>query len=710
METARALERLTGVNAAGHRHIRSSYFSGTTVAEEGVWGWSKPSSYLVLHPAIALVDYNGAPRVKKWLLELADGLLAHRKADDKGNYTLRASVRFADDVDLQAAGGDRTWPLLWAAYRWTGDKKYVAPMIDAGPRGLGGIASNALDILDLRKTWGDQIVKAAQGTLDPMTRHLAWQLTGDTSHLETLYTDQIQAASVRAFINSWGSVWTDRAAMNHGELQRARLGGVALVRNAYVPGHAVSWWFAGPRDDERVAILVPDATPTHVRVVGYNMGTTPVLAKMTAWDIEPGTWTLKQATGRDPDVLPGTTPVSTSVALERSGSLEVTFAPGTYTVLDMTLVTPGVPYWTRSDLGIAPRDIVVSGRTITATVHSLGAVGTRAARLVVSDRDGKELGRAPVPAMKAPTDLVPKTVTVKVNVPAGASLVAATVRIVPATGAPEVTLANNLVVLPDTVGAVVPPVSQPAPPATPLKSRDDPTLRDPGLPTLFVVGDSTVKNHGAGEGWGDHVAPSFDGTRLQVLNWAMGGRSTRSFIDEGRWARVLAQMKKGDYVMLQFGHNDQSEITMDRGTLTSLGGETERVFSDRDGSPVTVRTFGAYLGQYVTDARKKGATVIFCTPVPRNWWLDDGRFNNVMAEHSELVRRLGAELGVPVIDLNRTLGERYAAMGRRAVSSQWYTVGDNTHTNAAGAGVHASAVVAGVKALAGVSLRDYLAQ
>ena len=581
-------------------------------------------------------------------------------------------------------------------------------MLDAGPRGLGGIAANALDILDLRTTWRDQIVKAAQSTLDPMTRHLAWQVTGDESHLATMYTDQIQAASVRAFINSWGSVWTDRAAMNHAELQRARLGGVALVRNAYVPGHAVSWWFAGPRDDERVAILVPDATPRHVRVVAYNMGATPVLAKMTAWDVEPGTWTLTQATGADPDALPGTSPVATAVALERSGGLEVTFAPGTYTVLELTLVTPGVPYWTRPDLGIAARDIVVSGRTVTTTVHSLGAVDTRAARLVVADRDGKELGRASIPAMKAPTDLAPKTVTVKVNIPAGASLAAATVRIVPASGPPEVTLGNNLVALPDTVGAVVPLGPQPAPPATPSKSRDDPALRDPMLPTLFVVGDSTVKNHGAGEGWGDHVAPFFDTARLQVLNWAMGGRSTRSFIEEGRWARVLAQMKQGDYVMLQFGHNDQSEITMDRGTLTSLGSESEMVFSDRDGSPATVRTFGAYLRQYVADARAKGATVIFCTPVPRNWWLDDGRFNNVMAEHSALIRRLGAELDVPVIDLNRALGERYARMGRRAVSTQWYTVGDNTHTNAAGASVNAAAVVDGLKDLTSVGLRAYV--
>ncbi len=706
METARAIEKLTAVNAAGHRHIRSSYFSGTTIAEEGVWGWSKPSSYLILHPAIALVDYNGAPRVRKWLVELADGLLAHRKADANGTFVLRASVRFADDADIAAPSSERTWPLLWAAYRWTGDRKYLQPILDAGPRALGNIAGNALDIVGMRKEWGEALVKAAAAGNDPMAKHVAWQMTGDTKYLEALYSEQVEAASVRAFINSWGSVWTDRAQMNHAELQRSRLGGVALVRNAYVPGHVVSWWFAGTRDDERVAILVPDATPTHVRVVAFNMGATPILAKMTAWDVEPGTWTMRQATGAAPDGLPGNAPVST-VALERGGSVEVTFAPGAYTVLEFNLATKGTAYWARPDLGIAARDVVASGRVVTTTVHSLGAVATRGARLVIADRDGKEMGHASVPGLQAPIDLVPRKVQVKVTLAAGASLAGATVRIVPAGGIPEVTLANNSVRLPDNVGAVVPLASPAAPAAGPLKSRDDPTLRDPKLPTVFVVGDSTVKNHGAGEGWGDHMAPFFDGARIQVLNWAMGGRSTRSFIDEGRWTRVLAQMKAGDIVIVQFGHNDQSEITMDRGTLISNGSEAETVFSDRDGSRVSVGTFGTYVRQYVADARARGATVILCTPVPRNWWLDDGRFNNVMAEHSALVRGLGKELGVPVIDLNAPLSARYAGMGRRAVSSQWYTVGDNTHTNADGARVNAAAVIDGIRGLT-TPLKGYL--
>jgi hypothetical protein len=171
MESARSIERLTAINAAGHRHIRSSYFSGTTVAEEGVWGWSKPSSYLILQPAIALVEYNGSPGVRKWLLELADGLLAHRKPDASGVHVLRATVEFSTDRDL-AQPSERAWPLMWAAFRWTGDRKYLQPFLDAGPRSLGQISGNALDLMDVRQTWGPQI-SAAIGPRrdDPLRRH-----------------------------------------------------------------------------------------------------------------------------------------------------------------------------------------------------------------------------------------------------------------------------------------------------------------------------------------------------------------------------------------------------------------------------------------------------------------------------------------------------------------------------------------------------------
>ena len=82
------------------------------------------------------------------------------------------------------------------------------------------------------------------------------------------------------------------------------------------------------------------------------------------------------------------------------------------------------------------------------------------------------------------------------------------------------------------------------------------------LPTFFIVGDSTVKSAGqlGAYGWGERVAPYFDPKKINVVNHAIGGRSSRTFFTEGRWERTLAQMKAGDFVIIQFGHNDGGRI------------------------------------------------------------------------------------------------------------------------------------------------------
>src|SRR5258708_18435264 len=84
---------------------------------------------------------------------------------------------------------------------------------------------------------------------------------------------------------------------------------------------------------------------------------------------------------------------------------------------------------------------------------------------------------------------------------------------------------------------------------------------DPKLPTLFVVGDSTANNNtNGGRGWGDPFIGYFDGARINVLNRARGGRSSRTFFSEGLWDKVLQDLKPGDFVLLQFGHNDGGVI------------------------------------------------------------------------------------------------------------------------------------------------------
>ncbi|HEV7474005.1 MAG TPA: LamG-like jellyroll fold domain-containing protein, partial [Pyrinomonadaceae bacterium] len=288
METSRSVMRLTGINSAGHRHFRSSYYNGTKLAEEEPWGWSKPSSILVLHPALLLVDYNGNPQLKKLITELADGFLAHRK---KENPRQAIAIRFSDDKEAPNNRGN-ILPVYWAAWKWTGDAKYLAPFQDQGPRALETIPANALDQLAVRQTWGNEIAAIMKGGANSQRAsfsrpnipnansqrlnvpppnnyaltHFAWQMTGDKHLLESLYGSQIEASAIREFMNTEGSMWIDRSDLPYSELQRARLGGVALVRNSLYPGHAVSWTFQPPASEESTAILIPNATPQSMKI------------------------------------------------------------------------------------------------------------------------------------------------------------------------------------------------------------------------------------------------------------------------------------------------------------------------------------------------------------------------------------------------------------------------------------------------------------
>ena len=115
---------------------------------------------MVFQPALDLVLFNGAPETRKMVLETVDGMLAHRKQEADGRWVTRTEINFKTDEDLP--GGDSTPDFMfWAAYRWTGDKKYLLPFMDAGPSSLANISSDALDMLDLRDTWGKQLVAAA---------------------------------------------------------------------------------------------------------------------------------------------------------------------------------------------------------------------------------------------------------------------------------------------------------------------------------------------------------------------------------------------------------------------------------------------------------------------------------------------------------------------------------------------------------------------
>ncbi|HWA11157.1 MAG TPA: GDSL-type esterase/lipase family protein [Opitutaceae bacterium] len=224
-------------------------------------------------------------------------------------------------------------------------------------------------------------------------------------------------------------------------------------------------------------------------------------------------------------------------------------------------------------------------------------------------------------------------------------------------------------------------------------------------PALFLVGDSIMKT-GTGNGdtgpWGMgyEIAPLFDPAKIHVYNEGAGGRSSRGYTEEGLWGKILERLQPGDFVLLMFGHNDtaNSENYPDRTTI--MGGGEETVQTGFGDKRKTIHTYGWYLRQYVKDAQAKGATVIVCSPVPRNTWID-GKikrgFDGYVAWAADAARASGAFY----LDLNRLSADRLDALGQQKAAAYF---NDNQHTTKAGARLNASAVIEGLRQLENCTL------
>jgi lysophospholipase L1-like esterase len=289
--------------------------------------------------------------------------------------------------------------------------------------------------------------------------------------------------------------------------------------------------------------------------------------------------------------------------------------------------------------------------------------------------------------------------------------------------------------------------AQQTPPQTPPQTPQPPDAKtqeaslgltgpaSPKLPSLILVGDSTVRNgHGTGSdglwGWGAPIADLFDPTKINVVNRAIGGLSSHTYISQGHWASTLEIIKPGDFVLIQFGHNDGglnlpgADPVPDqglqpgtpppatprppngRGSLPGIGDETIDVPNPRANTTETVHTFGWYMRKYVDDTRARGATPILCSLVPRKIWLPDGHIHRSATTYGGWTQQVAAAEDVGFVDLNEIIARRYDALGQPAVEPLF---GDpHTHTTLAGAQLNAACVVAGLRALPHDPLKPYL--
>jgi lysophospholipase L1-like esterase len=260
------------------------------------------------------------------------------------------------------------------------------------------------------------------------------------------------------------------------------------------------------------------------------------------------------------------------------------------------------------------------------------------------------------------------------------------------------------------LGFIKPAAREDDRPVVDAKAVAEERPRDPSLPTLYLVGDSTVKSGGQNGaiGWGERIASYFDARRINVVNSAIGGRSSRTFYTEGRWDKVASQLKRGDVVIVQFGHNDGGRIgdpaMKNRASAPGTGPET--VEDTRpDGSREQVHSFGWYMAKYVNDAKAKGATVILASPIPhRDKWQEGRDFANFAQWDREVAQANGALF----MDLTMLVADAYRQLGTAKVDTFFSDA--RTHTNATGAEFNAARVVAGLKALAGNPLGAYFSE
>ena len=404
METAlRMLNDITQVNAEGHRHFRSRYYSGTRIAVEDPWQWSVNHSYHVLQTSYLLARYNGNPELIKMITDLADGLLDHF-SDGK----LFTEVNFETDETREDTGNrNKPWSLFLAAWKLTGNKKYLEPVPD----------------------------------------NLLYNREFDKKKIAENYRNEITNLGIREYINTEGSIWIDRISSFNPVIQEDRLGGVALTRtNILYPMHYISWKFDKPASWESVAVYVGEAGPKKINIIAYNLEKEPVNSEITVWDALPGIWKVIQGIDADDDQIPDTCIMKSSVYLDRGEILKVTLSPRQYNIISLELDEPSAQgYRELPDIAIGKDDITFSGNEISIVVHNLGSVSSPQAELVVADPEGRRIASAVVPSIDAPADLVPRRIAVRINTPVDADLTTGTILLDPERKIRQITRRNDIV-------------------------------------------------------------------------------------------------------------------------------------------------------------------------------------------------------------------------------------------------------------------------
>ena len=397
MESARTYrDRIFAVNPQGHTLVRSDYFSATKMALEGVWVWTTNRSYFHTAPGLLLGDLYANPAARQYILRFMDSMLDLARTTPQGLVQMPEEVNFLTG-EVRSWGWNNSMPPLWGCWQWTGNDRYLTPVRDS-----------------------------------------KWVLSfADDADQVRQYRRDLKNLVVKDFIYTQGSIWTDRVQFPHDAIQVARLGAPAMNRlSHYTPTNAVAWRFEDEASATNVAIHVTRHSDRALTIRFFNTESRPVRVTMLGREARIGTWRLVRGQGKEEQVGFG-----------RSRSIDLTIPARKEYTVTLELTGPVRDDATFPEPGIGPEDVISTPEGLAVTVHNLGGVETPAMDVALLDARGRLLSRSACPAVPAPLDLLPKTATVRLAVPAGRDLRGCRVVVDPDDAVCELYETNNSVTL-----------------------------------------------------------------------------------------------------------------------------------------------------------------------------------------------------------------------------------------------------------------------
>jgi len=242
-------------------------------------------------------------------------------------------------------------------------------------------------------------------------------------------------------------------------------------------------------------------------------------------------------------------------------------------------------------------------------------------------------------------------------------------------------------------------------------------------PVVYIIGDSTVATASPQsiiQGWAGHLIALFDTSKISVKDRAVPGISSRTYLTKavhdkkmlrnGMWDSILTTLKPGDFVIMQFGHNDDSPLNdtaRSRGSIKGIGNDSLKMFNKFLQREEVVHSYGYYIKKFIQDTRSKGATPVLCSPVPMNHWSDNGKVIRNNNTYGLWLSQIAKQTNTAYIDLNQLIADKYDQQGKDSVTRKYFTT-DNVHTTADGAKLSAMCLAMKLKETKKLGLKKFL--